>query len=47
VTTWYRRLERGYDHLPMQGVEAVDYLLAGVREHTARGVIGVEPPEVK
>jgi len=47
VTTWYRRLEHGYDHLAMQGVGAVDYLLAGVPEHTVRGVMGVEPLEVK
>lgn len=32
------------DHSSLQGVEAVDHLLAGAEEHTVRGVMGVEPP---
>jgi protoporphyrinogen oxidase len=34
------------DHSAMQGVEAVDFILAQTPEHTVRGVMGIEPPPV-
>jgi len=34
------------DHSAMQGVEAVDFMLAGIPEHTVQGVMGVEPPDL-
>ena len=35
------------DHSAMQGVEAVDFMLADVSEHTVRGVMGIDPPPVR
>ena len=35
------------DHSAMQGVEAVDFMLADVAEHTVRGVMGTDPPPVR
>ena len=32
------------DHSAMQGVEAVDYMLEGIPEHTVHGEMGIEPP---
>ncbi len=34
------------DHSAMQGVEAVDFLLAGIPEQTVHGTMGIEPPVV-
>ena len=35
------------DHSAMQGVEAVDFMLAGTTERTVRGEMGVEPPPLE